>query len=92
MKIFRWQVNLQKAPKPLPAELVTALALLEHSEERLAQMEENVKLTRSRLETVYRKVYRDEESLVKGNGKDTEELLKAFKPPAREIKAGDSPG
>lgn len=94
MKFLRWQVNAQKAPKPLPAELVTALALLADYEERLTQIEENVKLTRSRLETVYRKVYRDEEAARDGDKNPellTQLIAQRGASVAKEIKPGDPP-
>ena len=70
MKFMGFSLQYKKRSKPLPAELVTALSRVEDALCRLAAnteqlnewqkaIEANVKETRQRLETVYRKVYRD---------------------------------
>lgn len=63
MRFLWWALQVQKVAKPLPGELVTALSqfaeMREGVLERLEAVELNVRETRTRLETVYRKVYRD---------------------------------
>lgn len=70
MKILGLDLAIKRLPKPLPAEYITLLDKVEQfckeieaargeMFENLAAMELNVKETRTRLETIYRKVYRD---------------------------------
>jgi len=87
MKILGFEVNFKRRRRPLSAEVVTALSQVAEAIDSLAAcqaslnewqagIDENVKVTRQRLETVYRKVYRDAE---KGNGD-----LEALNAPPRE--------
>jgi len=89
MKIPWFDVNFKRRPKRLPPELVTALSQVGDAIDTLAAagqalnewqagIEENVKVTRQRLETVYRKVYRD---AAKDNG---DEEANIFTPPPGE--------
>ncbi len=86
MKIGHFRLPFRRDSKPLPSELVTALSRLDEVissvDERLVAMEANVKETRQRLETVYRKVYRDIE---KGDGQKEE----VPPPVAKIIRPGD---
>jgi len=82
MKLGRFSFQLKREPRPLPAETVTLLSQLVDT--RLSLMEANVKETRQRLETIYRKVYRD---AVKDDG-DLPGTPPILHPP-RILKAGD---
>lgn len=57
MRLGRFSFEFKREPKPLPAEAITLLSQLVDT--RLLAIEANMKETRQRLETVYRKVYRD---------------------------------
>ncbi len=94
MRFGRFEFSLRRTPKPLPDEIVTALSRIETFAQdvcdRLEKSEANVKETRQRLETVYRKVYRD---IAKADGEDTEHQAPGYQQPAalRPIRPGDTP-
>ncbi len=88
---FRWfSVKVQREAKPLPAEVVTALAQVADQVMRLQgevlNQGEIIKVMKPRLETVYRKVYRDIEKSEGGP------VGGEFTPPAvarRVVRPGD---
>ncbi len=64
MKFFGLEISLKRQVSKR-IQVVTALSRIEQALLRIDAMEANVKETRQRLETIYRKVYRDIE---KGDG------------------------
>jgi len=94
MRIGRFVLDFKRTPKPLPPEVVTSLSLLNESIASLNAwqkgIDDNVKETRTRLERVYRKVYRDE---AKGDGDQVPEDQPRTLPlpQARDIRAGEPP-
>jgi len=69
MKLPGFLAKLRPRPRPLSAEVVTALSQVQNAIDTLTtahiELEKFAKETRTRTETVYRKVYRD---LEKGDG------------------------
>lgn len=90
MNLPRLKISFVKREKPLPPEVVTALsrasAVIEALAQGLGELEKNHKETRQRLETVYRKVYRD---IAKEDQDAAAETPKVERPAPRPIKPGD---
>jgi len=78
MRLFGWQLSISKGSRPLPEEVVTALSQVDGFDRRLREMS-------TRLETVYRKVYRD---VAKGNG-EADTLISSEVLTPKIIRPGD---
>ena len=72
MKLFNFDLSLKRRPRPGYREQITLTAQIEHIQQRLDSLETEFKVKGTRLETVYRKVYRDIE-----NSNKTEEAIPA---------------
>lgn len=95
MNILPFKLSLQRRQSPLPPGVVTALTQVDtvvtDLASRLNALTALHKETRQRLETIYRKVYR--ESPGKGDGQMDDEILRqTIKEPPREIRPGDTIG
>lgn len=91
MKLYRWELSLKKTPRPLSPGMVTQLSLLRdelraEQTAHFAAQDDVIKTTRTRLETVYRKVYRDE---AREDQEAAAEASAPTVPPPRAIKPGD---
>ncbi len=95
MKLPGFLAKLRTGTKPLPVEVVTALSQVQNAIDTLTaahiELEKFAKETRTRTETVYRKVYRD---LEKGDGEvDPQaalaELVKASAAKEKLVRPGD---